>query len=434
MKTIHRSERLGSLFFLSFPLLISLMFAAPLGSQTLSLNDAYQMLEANYPNLRNRGLNDQILRVELDILNLERKPTLNLLGSATLQSETIGFDGGENSPINIDIPLYNARAYGEVNYTIHDGGRLDARKAIKAAEGKLSNQQLEVEKFSLRRRINQLFLGILLNRERINLFETTLADIAARKSTVTAAVELGAALESQILQLSVREVEIEAQRDDVKGTIDRLVANLATLTGKELSTEVDLSLPNLPAPRTISTIDRPELELFQLQRASIMANETMIEANTKPVISAFGQVGVGVPNPLNVFDSGISPYAYGGVNFRWKFKDWGKSEKQRELLQLRTAQLDNQQETFLFNLNARNEAYLIDINRLNRQIEQGRKIAGLQAEILTQLAAQLDNGVITATDYLTQANAELRARQALQVDETRLIELQLNFLNERGSL
>jgi outer membrane protein TolC len=415
-------------------MLISLLYASSLSSQTLSLNDAHQMLEANYPNLRNTGLNDQILQVELDILSLERKPTLNLVGSATLQSETIGFDGGENSPINVDIPLYNARAYGEVNYMISDGGRLDARKTIKAAEGKLSNQQLEVEKFSLRRRVNQLFLGILLNRERINLFETTLADITARKSTVAAAVELGAALETQILQLSVREVEIEAQRDDVEGVIARLVANLATLTGQKLSVDVDLNLPNLPALQTITAIDRPELELFQLQRASIMANETMIEANTKPVISAFGQVGVGVPNPLNVFDRGVSPYAYGGVNFRWKFKNWGKSEKQQELLQLRTAQLDNQRETFLFNLNAGNEAYLADTERLNRQIEQGRKIAGLQAEILTQLAAQLDNGVITATEYLTQANAELRARQALQIDETRLIELQLNFLNERGRL
>jgi outer membrane protein TolC len=415
-------------------MLTILLYASSLGSQTLSLTDAYQMLEANYPTLRNAALNDQILRAELDILSLERKPTLNLVGSASLQSETIGFDGGENAPINIDIPLYNARAYGEVNYIISDGGRLDARKAIKAAEGKLGNQQLEVEKFSRRRRINQLFLGILLNRERVNLFETTLADIAERKSTVAAAVELGAALESQILQLSVREVEIEAQRDDVEGAIARLVANLATLTGQELSVDVDLDLPTLPGPKTITTIVRPELERFQLQRASIMANETMIEADTKPVISAFGQIGLGVPNPLNVFDSGISPYAIGGVNFRWKFKDWGKSEKQRELLQLRTAQLDNQQETFLFNLNAGNEAYLADIERLNRQIEQGRKIAGLQAEILTQLAAQLDNGVITATNYLTQANAELRARQALQIDETRLIELQLNFLNERGSL
>jgi outer membrane protein TolC len=391
------------------------------------------MLEANYPNLRNTDLNDQILRTELDVLSLERKPSLYLMGAATLQSDATSFDGGENFPINIDVPLYNARAYGEVNYTISDGGRLDARKAIKAAEGKLGNQQLEVEKFSLRRQINQLFLGILLNRKRINLYETTLADIAERKATVAAAVDLGAALESQILQLSVREVEIEAQRDDVEGIIARLVANLAALTGEDLSVDVSLELPTLPAAQTISTIDRPELELFQLQRAAINANETMIEADTKPLVSAFAQAGLGVPNPVNLFDTGISPYAYGGVNFRWKFKDWGKSGKQRELLQLRAAQVNNQQATFLFNLNAKNEAYLADIKRLNRQIEQGRRIAGLQAEILTQLAAQLDNGVITATDYLTQVNAELLARQTLQVDETRLIELQLNFLNERGS-
>jgi len=432
MKKIYQQARISSLFLLLLTILLSLFFAGRISAQTLSLVEAYQMLETNYPNLRNADLNNQILRAELDILSLERKPTLNLMGSATLQSEAIGFAGGENSPINIDIPLYNARAYGEISYTLFDGGRLEARKALKAEEGKLGNQQLKVEKFGLRQRINQLFLGILLGRERISLYETTLIDITERKSTVAATVELGAALESEILQLSVREVEIEAQRDDVQGLIVQLVANLATLIGRELPTDVNLNLPTLPSLGTIPKIQRPEFALFKLQRASIMANEALIQANTKPVISAFAQVGVGAPNPLNVFDSGISPYAYGGINFKWTFKDWGKSEKQRELLRLRAAQLENQEETFRFNLNSGNEAYLADIKRLKQQINQDRKIAGLQAEVLTQLVAQLDNGIITATNYLTQVNAELLARQKLRINETRMVELQLNFLNERG--
>jgi hypothetical protein len=61
-----------------------------------------------------------------------------------------------------------------------------------------------------------------------------------------------------------------------------------------------------------------------------------------------------------------------------------------------------------------------------------QEIAGLQATVLEQMAAQLDNGVITANDYLAQANAELRARQQLKIHQTELLQLQLTFLNDRG--
>jgi outer membrane protein TolC len=432
MTIIKDKARSGARIIIGTILLLSLL-SAKLYSQSLDLNEAYSLLEANYPVLQNAGLNDQVLQANLDILDLERKPSLYLKGRAQLQSETTSLGSGENVPFSIDIPLYSARAYGEVNYTLSDGGRLDARKRLTAADGKLANQSLEVDRFSLRQRINQLFLGVLLNRERAALYETTLSDLRERKGVLAKAVQLGAVLESELLQLRVREVEIEANRDNIYGIISRLLANLSTLIGKPLPEGTQLRLPNLPESNSIPAAQRPEFKRFELQREAIMANNELIEANTKPIISAFAQAGVGGPNPLNLFNTNISPYALGGVSFQWKFKDWGKSQKQTELLGLQAAKLHHQEETFRFNLNAGNEAYLADVARLRQQIIRDGEIVGLQAEILTQLSAQLDNGVITATDYLSQVNAELLARQQLKIHETELVQVQLNFLNERGS-
>lgn len=432
MTIIKDKARSGARIIIGTILLLSLL-SAKLYSQSLDLNEAYSLLEANYPVLQNAGLNDQVLQANLDILDLERKPSLYLKGRAQLQSETTSLGSGENVPFSIDIPLYSARAYGEVNYTLSDGGRLDARKRLTAADGKLANQSLEVDRFSLRQRINQLFLGVLLNRERAALYETTLSDLRERKGVLAKAVQLGAVLESELLQLRVREVEIEANRDNIYGIISRLFANLSTLIGKPLPEGTQLRLPNLPESNSIPAAQRPEFKRFELQREAIMANNELIEANTKPIISAFAQAGVGGPNPLNLFNTNISPYALGGVSFQWKFKDWGKSQKQTELLGLQAAKLHHQEETFRFNLNAGNEAYLADVARLRQQIIRDGEIVGLQAEILTQLSAQLDNGVITATDYLSQVNAELLARQQLKIHETELVQVQLNFLNERGS-
>ena len=432
MRTIKEQDRLLSPRLLMLAVLLSPVFGH-LWGQSLLLDDAYALLEGNYAVLQNAGLNDRILQTELDILDLQRKPSLYLKGAATLQSEVTKLEGAENLPISLDLPLYNVRAYGEINYSLHDGGRLAARKKVTRAEGELANQQLELERFALRERVNQLFLGVLLHRERVMLYETTLLDISVRKASIEAAVLEGVVLESELLQLQVREIEIKAERDNVQGQITRLLANLSTLIGQPLAQDVELRLPDLPALTVIPELNRPEFRLFDLQRAAILANDDLIDTDTRPVLSAFAQAGLGIPNPVNLFDNNISPYAIGGVNFQWKFKDWGKAQKQKEILELRVAQLQHQEETLRFNLNVGTEAYLADVQRLQDQITQDEQIVTLQAQILEQLAAQLDNGIITSADYLVQANAALKARQQLKIHETQLQQLQLNFLNNRGS-
>jgi outer membrane protein TolC len=432
MRSLQETARDQSLIVLLFILLISLL-SGKLAAQSLSLVEAYELLEANYPVLENAALNDELLQLELDLLALEKKPQLFLKGSATLQSETTSFGSdAEALPVNIDIPLYSVRGYGEVNYNLHDGGRLDAREKVIAAEGKIANQQLEVDRFGLRTSINQLFLSVLLLRDRVALFEPTLSDLRARKSALEEAVALGAALESELLQLRVREVEILAELDNLQGQIERSVAHLSTLTGRTFSPNVELLLPELPTPKEVPELSRPEFELFALQRQAVLANADFIEADTKPVISAFVQAGIGAPNPLNLFDNNIAPYAIGGVNFQWKFKDWGRSDLRKQRLEVQTSKLQRQEATLRFNLDAGVAAYLADVDRLQGQVIRDQEIAGLQATVLEQMAAQLDNGVITANDYLAQANAELRARQQLKIHQTELLQLQLTFLNDRG--
>ena len=47
--------------------------------------------------------------------------------------------------------------------------------------------------------------------------------------------------------------------------------------------------------------------------------------------------------------------------------------------------------------------------------------------------AQLDNGVITAGDFLREVNAEDQARQALIAHEVQLLQAQINYKTTSGS-
>ena len=116
----------------------------------------------------------------------------------------------------------------------------------------------------------------------------------------------------------------------------------------------------------------------------------------------------------------------------WQITDWNKSQVSKDILSLQSQKLVHAEETFNFNLDSKKAQYQADVNRLLYQIVQDEKIANLQAEILKQLAAQLDEGVITSSDYITQVNAELLSRQNLLIHQTELSKIQVEFWSERG--
>jgi outer membrane protein TolC len=397
----------------------------------LTLQEAYVLLENNYPALQSKNLLNKIYELDIAHLEIATKPTLQLKGEGRIQSEAPGLKA-EGLPISVDLPLYNIKTYADAHYTIYDGGRNEALKAQKAAQLNAELHTYEVEKFKLRARINNLFIATLLNRQQAKLLDITLDDLAARKKLVAAGVQYGTILESEVSKIEVRILEIEREKANLLFSEAALLASLEYLIGFDLAADVQLTLPNMPDYQSFPAINRPEQLLFQKQKEAILAQEQWITANQKPIVSAFAQAGIGYPNQLNFFEKKLAPYAIAGVAFRWNITDWDKEKNDRALLSLKTQQLDYQQATLEFNINAANGKYVADIKRLQEQIKIDQQIADLQADILNQLAAQLDNGVITSTDYLTQTNAELLARQQLELHQLQLLQTQLNFLNERG--
>lgn len=229
-------------------------------------------------------------------------------------------------------------------------------------------------------------------------------------------------------------MQLESQRTDTRTRVSGMIRTLSKLVGVQLSKDVTLELPELSDATLIPELQRPEIELFDLQRDAVMAQSDMIDVSRRPHLSAFAQAGVGYPNPVNLFDTGAAPYGLVGVKFAWKITDWKKQDLDRDLLSLRAQQIQYSKETFEFNLNTQEENYLSEIGRISDLTTVDKKIAELETEILEQMAAQLDEGVITSADYISQVNAELRARQSLLIHQTELLKTQLDFWNSRGEL
>jgi|GEM_PF-679522 len=402
----------------------------------LSLDEAYGLIEQAYPDLKNSEVLNQMYQRELERLDKGRLPELFVKADSKLQSENLKIvsEPGAPSPLTFELPLFSVKALVEAKYDILDGGINDAQQALKAVQLKADMQNVEVQRFSLHEHINHLFVNILLLREQSTLYDYSLDELTARKRLIEAGVEYGTILPSELTHITVSELQLKAQRRDAMTRVSGMIRTLSKLLGVDLSEDIVLELPELSDAEMIPELQRPELELFDLQRKAVLAQSDLIDVSRRPHLSAFAQAGVGYPNPVNFFDTEVAPFGIIGVSFAWRITDWKKQDLDRDLLTLRAQQITYAKETFEFNLSTQEENYLSEINRIRDLADVDQEIARLEAEILLQLAAQLEEGVITSADYISQVNAELRARQSLLIHETELLKTQLDFWNSRGGL
>lgn len=402
--------------------------------ESLTLEEAYERLEANYPNLRNEMLLDEIHGKEQSGLDKSRLPAIYFKVDGRAQSQSTSLEVDENFPLpfEIDQPLVSAKAYLEAQYLLLDGGMTQAQRDLKRIQLEADRQGLEVERYALRERVNQICIGIQLLRQQSRLFDISLDDLEARKASVSAGVDNGVLLPSELARIEVKELEIKAQQDNLAFKLTGFVNTLSHLLGADISESVEFGFPSMGAPSEIPVLHRPEQAYFDLQRSSLLAQNQLITASRKPRLSAYAQAGTGYPNPLNILDNQIAPFGVVGAQFSIQLTDWKKSRLDKEVVGLQAQKLEHAKATFEFNLASREATYIAEVDRLHSQIQQDQDIAALQADILTQLAAQLDEGVITSAEYITQVNAELKARQNLLIHQTELLQNQLNFWNERG--
>lgn len=400
----------------------------------LTLSEAYELARANYPLTGQKSLLMEQTELSLGIIRNESLPALSANLEGQLQSESlqIGSDSPE-SPVFIDMPRESYKAYAQLDYTLYQGGLTHARREVEKANLEVGLNQLEADLRPVKDRINDLFFSIMLSRQQEQLIASSLSNINASLQNLEAGYNNGTVLESEIIKLKVRKLELQNQQESVLADSNAALKILGELTGLTLSPATVLILPNYNATTEVE-LKRPEQQMYESKKLLLSAQEGTISALRKPRISLFAQGGVGYPNPLNFSDIGHAPYALGGIRMTWKIWDWQTTAQKTERLRVQQKQVDLQKEAFEYNIETREDEFLEKMDALTRQIQNHQSIVALQGEILQQSEAQLKNGVINATDYLIQVNAELEARLRLHLYELQLQQLQVKYLTLFGTL
>lgn len=387
----------------------------------LTIDALQESARQNYPQIKQFDLISKSADYNLSNATKSNLPQVSLSGRATLQSDainlTLNLPSGAVS-INQDKDQYQAVA--EVNQVLWDGGVLKARKQSIKNNAELEKQKLEVDLYTLRDRVNQLFFGILMLREQQIQSEILKQELQTNLEKIKACLKNGVANQSDVDALSVELLNVGQRQTELKSAEASYREMLSALTGVKMDANVSLLKPLNALPSEISTIKRPELGLFDAQ-LQLLDNQNQLEQTAiMPKFNLFLQGGYGRPG-LNMLATGFSPFYIGGVRFSWNISSFYTRKNNLGSIQTNKEMVQVAKETFLFNNNLKIKQQNTEIEKMRELLRTDDDILQLRTNIKNACSAKVDNGVSTVTDLLREINAESMARQQKALHELQLL-------------
>ncbi len=414
--------------------LLFILFAiAPIlafSQETLTLEACYDLAEKNYPLAKQKALLEEKLNSEIKVLEKEKLPKLDLNAQATYQSDVIEFP--INLPnTNIEPPNKDQyRASIDANQLIYNGGSIAANTRLKTAELATQQQQVAVNLYTLKSRINQNYFSVLLFQEQKNLLLSKMEELDARLKEANTGVKYGAVLPASEQILNAEQLKLEQQISQTNFDRKKALKNLSLLLSQNIDANTTLSNPDVLVSSEIDS-QRPELELFDLQETQLESSIEVISKSNYPKVFGFAQAGYGNPG-LNMLDNSFQDFYMVGLKLNWNVFDWGKTKKKKQAIDISKEIVTTEKETFVLNNEMQLKEAESDINKYEAMLLKDIEIIELREQVLQVSTSQLQNGVITSSEYITELNNLYEAKIDQQVHKIQLSLAKANYKVIKG--
>lgn len=408
------------------PTLVFAQDAAP-----LSLRKVQALALQNYPLVKQRELVKQTANITIENLGKGFLPQLSFSGQGTYQSEV--------TEIKVPIPGVNIeplskdqyKILADVNQMVYDGGITRQQKNLQKLNEDTEQQKIEVELYKVKDRVNQLFLGVLFLDEQLKQVDLIKSDLNTGIKRTEALVNNGVAFRSNLNVLKAELLKTDQRAIELKASRKGLLNVLGLFINQTLPENQQLEKPVVDAAVLTNDIQRPELKLFSSQEKMVLGQNKLIDAKNLPRASLFFQGGYGRPG-LNFLKNEFRMFYTTGVRFSWSLGGLYTVKKEKQLTDISRKSIEVQKETFLFNTNTALKQQESELEKLQQLISTDTEIISLRSSVKEAARSQLENGVITANDYLREVNAEDQSRQSLITHKIQLLQAQINYQTISG--
>ena len=413
---------------------VALCFAGTAIAQqgNLTLEQCYRQAELNYPLSKQRGLIEQTKQYNIDNIAKGVIPQLTVNGQATYQSAVTELSiPGFAQFKTPTIPKDQYNLHGEVSQTLTDFAINKQKRDISGTDADIQQANLEAQLFALKDRVNQLYFGVILLDAQLEQNDLSKKDIQTGINNMQALINNGTAFNSSLNKLKAQLLQTDQHTIDLKASRKAYTDMLALFINQKIDDNTVFAKPTEPV--LTDSISRPEVKAYDLQARQYQQQQRLTNISNYPQLSAFFQGGFGNPSPVNFLASGLSTYYITGVRLSWSIVGLYTLKKSKLISKNNEDMVLDQKSTFLFNTNLTLKQQDADIVRYRQLINSDEQIISLRTSVKQTSAVQLQNGVITANDYLTDINAEAQARQDRALHQVQLLMAQYNHKTTTGN-
>ena len=401
----------------------------PILAQGQTLDDCQQAAEKNYPLIQQYGLIEKT--TQLTVANIQKGwlPQVSASTQATYQSDVTAWPDGMKtmlSGMGIDMRGLTKDQYRvgiDVQQTIYDGGVIGSQKRIAREQGKVQAAQNDVIIYNVRKRVNEMYFGLLLIDEQIKLNTDLQTLLAGNERKLESMTKRGTAAESDLQSVKAERLNAVQKGTELVSQKRMLQRMLSTFCGIEIN---NIQKPQVKTDgRNLATGNqRPELKVLDAQISVLNAQEKALNAALMPKVGVFAQGFYGYPG-LNMFEDMMrhkwSLNGLVGARVTWTIGALYTRKNDKAKLQLQRDMTENSREVFLFNNNLEQIQQNENIERYQKLMAHDGEIISLRQAVRKAAESKLSHGIIDVNDLVREINQENAACVQQSVHEIEML-------------
>ncbi len=398
----------------------------------LTLDECYTKSRENYPLILQK---EYIARSkDYNVSNVWNGylPQITISGQATYQSDVTSL------PISLPgmtidrLTKDQYKVAADVSQVIYDGGIMSSQSGLQNSLAEVDDQKLEIELIKVKERVNQIYFGILLLDAQILQIDFLKNDLSASLSKLSAALDNGTATKSNVDVLKAELLKTDQKEIELTSSRIAYTDMLGLLINQQLDESTKLVQPISNNVTSEVEINRPELKLFSSQQNMIESQNGLTISKILPKASLFFQGGYGKPT-LNMLQNEFDWFYIAGAKLTWSLSNLYSYGNEKEINEINKKNIEAQKQTFLLNTTISIKQQLQEIDKLKKLVTVDKEIIDIRTSIKEYVKAQLENGVITSSDFIRELNAEDNAKQNLAIHTTQLILAEYNYKITTGN-
>ena len=397
----------------------------PMMAQAQSLEECQQAAERNYPLIRQYELIEKT--TELTASNIQKGwlPQVSASAQATLQSDVTAFPAKmqqmyqQMGIVMEGLKKDQYRVGIDVQQTVFDGGAIKSQKEIARQQGEVQHAQNEVNIYNVRKRVNEMYFGLLLIDEQILLNKDLQELFAANEKKLASMLKGGTAAESDYQNVKAERLNVVQQMTSLQAQRQALVRILSAFCGIEIKEAVKPDQGDRLIPG-----QRPELKAIDAQLRLADAQEKALDAALMPKLGVFAQGYYGYPG-YNMFEDMMSHrFSWNGMigaRLTWNIGGLYTRKNDKAKLNVQRSMFNVQREVFLFNNNLEQIQQNENIERYRRLMADDEEIITLRSSIRKAAESKLSHGIIDVNDLVKEINNENAAKVQQTMHEIQML-------------